>query len=135
MSPALAPAADREQALRDWTGRVTTLLDQAEAWAARAGWACRSDPKPAAEEALGAYEVPVLLIHTPQGRLLLDPIARNVVGADGRVDFCALPSYDSYAVVGTGGGWRVYPPERDAAGLAWSEETFLATAAELLARR
>ena len=36
--------------------------------------------------------MPVLTIHAPQGRLILEPIARGIVGAQGRVDLYAWPS-------------------------------------------
>jgi len=84
------------------------------------------------EEYLGTYRVPRLLIHTLDGRLLLDPVAGMVVGAQGVVDFYALPSYDSVIIPRTEAGWQLVSPYLNGNQKPWSEQTFLETAQNLI---
>lgn len=74
--------------------------------------------------------MPRLLVHLPQGRLLLDPVARYVVGAEGRFDFCVLPSFDSIPLVRIDGNWHL--AARKKPGRRWSEDLFEKTALEIL---
>jgi hypothetical protein len=118
-----------------WLQDVEAVMRQAENWSRKRDWATRRDVKTITESPFGAYQVPVLLIHTPQGRLLLDPHARFVFGAEGRIDFCVYPSFDSTLLVKTeNGNWEFLelgPPERH---LPWSEETIGQVAKQLLER-
>ena len=94
-------AADLEtrmvQNRHNWERDTAMLADDIEAWAgqeaAARGWRAEREEKELAEEVVGgAYRVPVVTIHAPQGRLILEPIARGTVGAQGRVDLYAWPS-------------------------------------------
>jgi hypothetical protein len=136
MTPAAPPTAPAEnwQAIRDeWIAAVEGLVADAEAWSKTQGWATRRDPKTIAEDPLGAYLVPRLLIHGVDGRLLLDPVTRFVVGGLGLVDFCVLPSYDWVKIVRTPAGWEFHPAQPDVPHRAWSEGAFVEVARELLA--
>ena len=70
------------------------------------------------------------MIQTSAAHLILDPIARYVGGASGRIDFCVFPSYEYVLVVRTEAGWQFVtnPPTIDR---PWSKEAFLEIAAEL----
>lgn len=73
------------------------LADDVQTWAdqeaSARGWRVEREEKELAEEVVGwAYRVPVVTIHAPQGRLILEPVARGMVGAQGRVDLYAWPS-------------------------------------------
>ena len=72
------------------------LADDVQSWAtqeAARGWRVETEERELAEEVVGgAYRVPVVTIHAPQGRLIMEPIARGTVGAQGRVDLYAWPS-------------------------------------------
>ncbi len=129
------PAESWRRQLDDWIGEVSAVIEQAASWAAKRGWATRQEPKIIAEEIFGSYEAPRLLIHTPTGRLLLDPVAKSIVGAEGRIDFCVIPSYDSVAVVKSDAGWMLLPDARNGPPVAWSEETFEKASLELLKRQ
>lgn len=92
----------------------------------------KRDDKTITEEAFGTYAVPRLLIHIPEARLLLDPIARFIVGAQGRFDFCVMPSYDAVMLLTTDEGWRFHSLTRDDLDLGLSEESFERVRAELV---
>ncbi len=80
--------------LRDqWLDSLTLLADKVSTWASQEkGWRVEStDTQSVSEELLGTYDVPVLTIHTPEGRLILEPIARNFPGS-GIVELYAWPS-------------------------------------------
>ena len=126
------PVADWQQKLDEWLADVQAVIEQARDWAEQQGWATRQDQKRITEEAFGTYEVPVLLIHTPQGRLLLDPIARHIVAAEGRIEFCAMPSYDSEVLIKVKGKWSFVPTAHTPSRLPWSEKSFQQVAHELL---
>jgi hypothetical protein len=129
------PSENWQQNLADWITEVGALINQAQKWAETRGWATRQDQKIITEEIFGTYEAPALLIHTPGGRLLLDPVARNTVGAEGRLDFCVMPSYDSVALVKVDGGWTFLPDAQNGLRLPWTEEAFEKLALELLNRQ
>ncbi|HVA49177.1 MAG TPA: hypothetical protein VNH11_22630 [Pirellulales bacterium] len=63
-------------------------------------------------------------------RLIVEPIARYVVGAEGRVDLAVFPSYHSVAIVRRDNDWQLLP---DGAGRArpWSEDAFVKAVASL----
>ena len=124
------PVENWEQVRDEWVTAVEQLIRETETWSQAQGWATRREPKTATEDRLGAYTVPRLLIHAPDGRLLLDPIARYVPDALGVVEFCALPSYDSVRLGRTGDGWLLHSDDADAR--PWSEEVFRETALRLL---
>jgi hypothetical protein len=126
------PAEGWQQKLDGWLGEIRQVFDQAKSWAEKREWATKEDEKRLTEDELGTYEVPVLLIHTPQGRLLLDPIARNVFDAEGRIDFCVMPSYDSVILVKNKGIWSFHSTVRNDLRQPWSEESFDHVARELL---
>lgn len=123
------------EALRDeWIAAVEKIADDAESWATEQGWFVHRDRKTITESRLGAYEVPVLMIRTPAGRLVLDPGERHVGGgATGRIELSAFPSYEFVVLVRTDAGWFfiIHPPELDR---PWSREAFLEIATAMAER-
>jgi|GEM_PF-632307 len=132
-----------EQSRRNWERSTLMLADEVQSWAeqeaAARGWRVEREEKELAEEVVGgAYRVPVVTINAPQGRLILEPIARGTVGAQGRVDLYAWPSLFRVMLLHKPRGkdrpleWVV----RTESGLdwpqAWSRETFLTLADGLL---
>lgn len=131
------------QKRNNWERDTTALADEVQAWAeqeaAARGWRVEREQKELSEEVVGgAYRVPVVTIHAPQGRLILEPVARGVLGAQGRVDLYAWPSLFRVMLLhkplGKGHGleWVV----RTESGIDWPQpwghETFLTLAEGLL---
>jgi hypothetical protein len=134
LSPPRRPVTDWPIKLAEWKSEVQQIVDTASQWAKEKGWDIVSEEKVITEDVLGSYEVPRLLIHRPDGRLVLDPIARYVVGASGRFEFCVLPSYDSALLVKDDDGWRFYSQDKRDQGQPWSREAFYAVCNELVRR-
>ena len=86
-----------EHSRYNWERSTLLLAGEVQAWAEQAaaahGWRVEREEKELSEEVVGgAYRAPVVTIYAPQGRLVLEPIARGTVGAQGRVDLYVWPS-------------------------------------------
>ncbi|HET6882605.1 MAG TPA: hypothetical protein VFI31_20730 [Pirellulales bacterium] len=127
------PTENWQATLDEWLSDIHSIVEQATKWAVARGWSTKVDTKTITEDVIGTYEAPRLLIHAPEARFLLDPIAKCVVGAEGRIDFCVIPSYDAVPLVKTVGGWRFLSAGSDEAELTWSDESFGKLCAELTA--
>ncbi len=125
----------------NWERNTALLAEDIEAWASSAGrgWRVEREQKELSEEVVGgAYLVPVVTIHAPEGRLILEPVARGVLGAQGRVDLYAWPSLFRVMLLhkplgkDRGLAWVV----RTESGIdwpqPWNRETFLTLAEGLL---
>ena len=82
------------QALSGWLQDLDSVLREVETWAAEEGWHTRRFYRRTSEDAFGEYDVPVLDIEVeePHGRIVLEPVGRNVLGAAGRIDVYAWPA-------------------------------------------
>ncbi len=129
---------DRLTRLREqWVEQVTALMRQAETWAVEAqdtrGWTIERETHEIEEEVVGgAYVVPGLRLSAGEDELRLEPVARGVLHADGRVDLYAWPSLFRVMLLRKNGEWIV----RTESGLdwpqTWNRETFLTLADGLL---
>lgn len=139
----LDPAQDAEFQARlgrlraQWVAEVAALVQAVTAWATEAaaahGWSLEPGTLDLSEEVVGgAYTVPSLVIHAGENDLHLEPIARGVLGAEGRVDLYAWPSLFRVMLLRKNGGWVV----RTESGLDWPQpwgrDTFVALAEGLL---
>jgi hypothetical protein len=116
-----------------WQRAVSALKEQVEAWARAQGWPVAERSQSVTDDSIGTYEVPILEIDTPKGRVVLEPIGRDILGAHGRVDLYAWPTHYRVMLLRTGDDqWVV----RTDSGLnwpaPWGDQTFV-TLAEGLA--
>jgi hypothetical protein len=130
--PKLSPA-EKSQLRSEWLQVVDALARQVRDWAAKKGWSVTEEQREVNEERLGLYQVPVLKIDTPNGQVILEPIARDVAGAEGRVDLYAWPTYFRVKLLRSADeNWYV----RTDSGInwphPWREETFAELAEGLL---
>lgn len=121
--------------LAGWQDVMGTLASTVEDWSRARKWEVEWSSAEVDEELLGTYKISVLTIETEKGRLLLEPIARMVVGAEGRVDLYAWPTLFRVMLLYTADRtWTV----RTDSGIDWPQpwgmETFYALAAALLRR-
>lgn len=79
--------------LDEWMHAIGTVEEQAEEWAAEAGWRSRRENKEISESLVGTYEVPQLLIYAEPSLFVLDPLARFIPGGQGSFDLAIQPSY------------------------------------------
>lgn len=139
LDPVLQSASQARLAvLRDqWVEQVTELVEEAGKWAMDAqetrGWKIEHQEYELEEEAVGGlYTVPGLRVSAAEDELRLEPIARGVLHAEGRVDMYAWPSLFRVMLLRKNGKWIA----RTESGLdwpqEWSRETFLILADGLL---
>src|SRR5687768_12736679 len=88
MLSGVAPEAVRDE----WLQALDDLTEQVRGWSEAEGWQVTSKSLPIEEELLGKYEAPMLVIQAPWGPLYVEPVARCVMGALGRVDMYAYPT-------------------------------------------
>jgi hypothetical protein len=130
--PKLGP--EEQARLRDeWLQAVDRIVQPVRQWAEKQGWKVTEDQREVREERVGTYQVSVLEIDTPQGRVILEPIARDVLGAEGRVDLYAWPTLYRVMLLRRGDmSWVV----RTESGInwpqPWEEATFVALVEGLL---
>jgi hypothetical protein len=128
------PAAVDEQRRREWVERVDQVIQQAEDLAVAKDWATARNERTLNERGLGQYTVPLLRIRLPLGEVHVIPIARNVIGADGRIDIEAFPTTDRVKLIWRGRDWEIYS-DTNVRLPAWNAETFARIAQDLLAGR
>ncbi len=116
-----------------WVAEVERFMNEAEGWSEDTGLPVMRQCKTAVEDRLGSYVVPKLAISTDDGIVILDPVARFVVGVSGLVDLLELRSCDSVSVVRTAEGWLLHPHVLEETRLPWSEGTFVESARRLSA--
>jgi hypothetical protein len=122
------------ESVRDeWVQAVEQLVDEAEAWASERQWFVHRDCKTITEDGVGSYEVPVLMMRAPAGRLILEPLSRFVGKATGLVDLSVFPSYDRRSIVRTEKGWQFVKVGARNQYRRWSKTAFIEVATELAA--
>jgi hypothetical protein len=96
--------------LRDeWLNVLADLTRRVKSWAEGLDWSTRQISKKMKDSRLGSYEAPALLMQKETTRVLLDPVARFVPGADGVVDLYLMPAYDDIAsLYFVDGNWRLH---------------------------
>ncbi len=77
--------------------RVEALVEQVRKWVEPHEWVTKVYPKKMRDVEGQAYQAPALFLQKGPTRLLLDPIAYDVPGAEGVVDLYLMPTYDDMA--------------------------------------
>lgn len=125
-----------DTALRDeWLRTVTNLEHIIKEWVAQEpGWTTEAgETETIYEDALGDYTAPILTIHSPQGELHVEPIARNYPG-QGIVEMYAWPTLRRVRLLpnDTSGEWRVLTDSGIYLRQPWDRESFMALANDLI---
>jgi hypothetical protein len=133
MSTKRLSRAKANEVAGQWQNTVDSLVDQVRGWSAERGWTATVSDREVTEEGLGSYTIPAVEIATPRGRLLLEPVARYVGGADGRVDFSVWPSlYRVMLLRRPDQSWVVHTESGIDWPFQWGKDTFLDLADRLL---
>jgi hypothetical protein len=69
--------------------------------------------------------VPELSVRLGGGHLIVEPIGRNIIGADGRVDITSFPSLNRMLLVRVDDKWVIKTDARIDWPLPWSKDAFL----------
>lgn len=108
-----------------WIKQVQELCAEVKQWAEEEKWAVKETNKQISEDHIGSYEVPALVIQSTQGRIHIDPIGCNIVGAEGRVDIFTFPAMNRMLLVRIGDAWELETDSRVTWPKSWSKETFV----------
>lgn len=104
---------DWEKARAEWLEDLIQLFGDIREWAETEGWEVRTKPYELTEENLGTYSAPFLIIRTPGEPVFVEPVARFVLGAQGRVDLYGYPSLTRAMLLrkraGSGEKWIIKP--------------------------
>lgn len=114
--------------------RVKALVKQVTKWAESHEWITKPYPKKMRDVDQQIFEIPALFLQKGPTRVLLDPVAYDVPGAEGVVDLYLMPTYDDMAsLYFENGEWVIHyplPPEsiepesvNESETLALSEKT------------
>jgi hypothetical protein len=101
------PIPDWEAVRDEWVRTVEALVTAVERWCKANDWPTRRIDKRIEESKIGEYVVPALLIQADLVKLMLEPAARFVTGAEGIFDLYRMPQYDDVASVRRSDGWQL----------------------------
>jgi hypothetical protein len=89
--------------------RVEALVAQVEGWTEPHEWVTKRYPKRMRDDDRQVFEIPALFLQKGPIRVLLDPLAYDVPGAEGVVDLYLMPTYDDMASLFLEeGGWVIH---------------------------
>lgn len=92
-----------------WIDRVFALVGQVEQWAKEMGWSTRRLEKKLDDPWIGKHRVPALLMQEDLCRILLEPLGRSSLGAEGIIDLYLMPAYDDIArLLYNGNQWDLH---------------------------
>jgi hypothetical protein len=121
----LAKTGRSGQARDAWLTAVHQLIDQVAAWAKDRKWAVDRQEKQVNESRLGSYSVPVLVVRAPAGLVYVEPVARYVAKADGRVDLYSFPSMNRMMLLRVGDEWSLKTDSGVKWPEPWGKQTFV----------
>ena len=88
--------------------RVESLVEQVKGWVEPHEWVTKPYPKRMRDVDRQVFEIPALFLQKGPTRVLLDPVAYDVPGAEGVVDLYLMPTYDDMAsLYFEGGRWVI----------------------------
>jgi len=118
---------------KEWVDAVATLADQVASWSKEKDWRVEKNLLHRIEDGLGSYEVQMLTVHTNRGTVILEPLGRLAMGADGRIDLYAYPAGFRVRLLRDRDTkkWRIRTESGVFLRDDWSRETFVRLAQEL----
>ncbi len=88
--------------------RVKALVEQVRLWVEPHEWVTKPYPKKMRDVNRQVFEITALFLQKGPTRVLLDPVAYDVPGAEGVVDLYLMPTYDDMAsLYFEGGRWVI----------------------------
>jgi hypothetical protein len=91
--------------------RVKALVKQVREWVEPHEWVTKPYPKKMRDVDHQVFEIPALFLQKGPTRVLLDPVAYDVPGAEGVVDLYLMPTYDDMATLYfENGRWVIHYP-------------------------
>lgn len=117
----------------EWVRSVGALVQQVEAWAHEEQWNVARSETQLTEEHFGSYQMPLLTIEHPSGRLILEPLPHSLSGT-GRVKFYAWPSQYRVRLLHDAriNDWTILTDSGIPIHQPWNKQTFVTLAQDLL---
>ena len=115
----------------EWLRELDSLFGDIASWCESRKWWVHRDHKTIDCDAFGPYDAPVLMIQSPQGRFMVDPVGHDIVGAEGRVEIQAWPTFDRMVLIRNNGRWRIHPDLDFDRPRRWSRDGFFDAVREL----
>ena len=128
-------------ALRDdWLGAIDALQNTIRAWVTQEpNWTTGTGKTESIyEDTLGEYTAPLLTIHSPEGELRVEPIARNFARnslTHGIVEMYAWPTLRRVRLLASntsGSEWRVLTDSGIYLHQDWNRDNFMTLARDLI---
>jgi hypothetical protein len=89
--------------------RVEALIEKVKRWAEPHEWVTKPYSKKMRDVDRQVFEIPALFLQKGPTRLLLEPVAYDVPGAEALVDLYLMPTYDDKAsLYFEGGDWVIH---------------------------
>jgi len=120
-----AAQTDWDRKRDDWLTKLRDLIDSIKSWADQRRWLVDENEKTIDEDHVGRYPVPTLFIQAPSGKIVVEPIGCNIIGAQGRVDIESFPSLNRLLLVLINGEWKIKTDSRIEWPEPWSEQAFV----------
>ena len=108
-----------------WRDAVRALFKTVRDWSEQEGWLVEASEASIYEEGAGQYTLHILTVCLSSGRVHLEPVARDVLGAQGRVDIIGWPSLTRVMLLRKGETWKVKTEMGPAWPKSWGRETFV----------
>jgi len=95
--------------MQQFHDRVVALVERVKEWAVPHDWVTKEYPKKVRNGEKQTCEIPALFLQRGPTRILLDPIAYDIPGAEGLVDLYLMPGYDDVAsLYFKDGDWAIH---------------------------
>lgn len=121
----VAAPMDWEQRRDDWLAKLRDLMDSIRSWAEERRWFVDEQERTIEEDRVGRYTVSTLFIQAPGGKIHVEPIGCDIIGAQGRVDIESFPSLNRLLLVLVNGQWKIETDSRVPWPEPWSEQAFI----------
>ena len=128
-----ADTPNRNDQRQEWCALLDGLMNQISSWAAAKSWLVSRKEKDIRDDLPDAYAAPILEIKTPQGHIVVEPVGRKVIGAEGRVDIYAFPSLNRLLLVHIEGRWVIKTDSGVVWPRGWNKKAFVELAGSLTA--
>lgn len=122
---ATSTAGQWERKRDEWLAEVRQLIGVIRIWAEQQRWLVDEHEKAIEEEHIGRYMAPTLFIQSPGGRIHVEPIGCNIIGAKGRVDIESFPSLNRLLLIWDDSGWKIKTDSRVDWPEPWGEQAFV----------
>lgn len=110
-----------------WVETVRAFCEEVAAWSEGQGWKVSRKELDLTEDVLRTYTVPMLIIQTARGAVMLEPVARTVMGANGRIDLYAYPTLFRVMLLRSSkdGRWLIRTDSGIFLKQPWNKQTFV----------